>query len=135
MRKVNVIIETAPHNFAAYIDGVDGLGVTGETIAVIKTRIRSGIDYQVRSCTEEHCEVPEQLQGEYELVFHLDVKTFLEVYAGILSKAGIERLSGINQKQLWHYANGTSAPRKKQVQKIQDAVHKLGEELCAVEFI
>ena len=53
----------------------------------------------------------------------------LQFYAGIFTKAGLERITGINQKQLWHYASGTRNPRPEQVLKIETALHKLGEEL------
>ena len=32
------------------------------------------------------------------------------IYCGIFTKSGLERLTGINQKQLWHYANGKTSP-------------------------
>ena len=134
MRKVKVIIETTPNNYSAYLEEVDGFGVTGESLEAIKERIRSGIDFLIESCQEDGCEVPQALQGEYELEYHMDVSSFLRTYSGIITKAGLERLSGINQKQLWHYANGTTVPRRKQVQRIETAVHKLGEELCALQF-
>ena len=131
MKKVRVIIEAAPNNYAAYIEGIDGIGVTGETIDIIKERIRSGIDFLIECCQEDGCEIPEPLQGKYELEYHIDVKTFLSVYSGIFTKSGLERLTGVNQKQLWHYANGTIKPRKKQRERIERAVHRLGYDLVA----
>ena len=64
----------------------------------------------------------------------MDVKSLLNLYRKIFTKAGLERLTGINQKQLWHYAHGTSVPRTAQVRKIEDALHRLGSELLAVHF-
>lgn len=135
MRKLTVIIESAHQNFGAYIKEIDGITAIGYSLSEMKEKIEEAIQVYKEFNEEDGNDIPEVLKGEYELEFQLDVRTFLEVYAGILSKAGIERLSGINQKQLWHYANGTTVPRRKQVQKIQNAVHKLGEELCAVEFV
>lgn len=63
-----------------------------------------------------------------------DVKSLLAFYTGIFTKSGLERLTGINQKQLWHYANGISTPRRKQVQKIESALHRLGSELMAIHL-
>ena len=62
----------------------------------------------------------------------MDMKSFLEFYSGIFSKPGLERISGINQKQLWHYASGKSKPRPEQVMKLESALHKLGAELVAI---
>ena len=61
----------------------------------------------------------------------IDVKSFLEVYSKIFTKAGLERLTGVNQKQLWHYASGKSKPRKRQRERIERAIHRLGNDLVA----
>ena len=74
------------------------------------------------------------LKGDYSLVFKMDVKSFLEFYTGIFTKAGLERVTGINQKQLWHYASGNRNPRPEQVVKIETALHKLGEELISINL-
>ena len=64
----------------------------------------------------------------------MDVKSLLTIYKGIFSKSGLERLTGINQKQLWHYANGTSQPRRTQVLKLENALHRLGAELLSLHL-
>ena len=56
------------------------------------------------------------------------------IYCGIFTKSGLEKLTGINQKQLWHYANGKSLPRRAQVQKIVEALHRLGTLICSVQL-
>jgi hypothetical protein len=79
-------------------------------------------------------EVPEELNGDYEIRFSMDVKSLLTYYEGIFTKSGLERLTGINQKQLWHYAKGKSIPRRAQVEKIEKALHRLGAELLSVSL-
>jgi hypothetical protein len=64
----------------------------------------------------------------------MDVKSLLEYYEGIFTKAGLERLTGINQKQLWHYAKGISRPRRSQAEKIEKALHRLGAELSSISL-
>ena len=64
----------------------------------------------------------------------MDVKSLLTIYSGIFTKSGLEGLTGINQKQLWHYANGVSTPRRAQAQKIESALHRLGNELISVRL-
>ena len=51
-------------------------------------------------------------------------------YASI---AAISRVSGINQHQLSHYANGLKKPRPEQRRRIVEGLHKIGRELMAVE--
>jgi len=70
-----------------------------------------------------------------EFEFEYDVDSFLNYYAGILSKSGLERVTGVNQKQLWHYSSGKRKPSKKTILKIQKGLHKFAEELRQVRFI
>ena len=133
-RHLHAVIETAETNYAAYVEEVGGVGVTGDTLAEVKKSLQEALDFLVESCEEDGDEVPEELQGPYVLDFRMDVKSFLQVYYGIFTKAGLERLTGINQKQLWHYANGKTVPRRAQVQKIENALHQLGEELISIRL-
>ena len=133
-RHLHAVIETAETNFAAYVEEVGGVGVTGNTIAEVKTRLLEALDFLVECCEEDGDEIPEELQGQYVLDFRMDVKSFLQVYYGIFTKAGLERLTGINQKQLWHYASGKTVPRRAQVQKIENALHQLGSELLSIHL-
>ncbi len=134
MRTLHVIIETAPHNYSAYIEEVDGIVATGSTIEELKSSIQEAIEFFLDTAIEDGDEIPEELRGKYELEYHIDVKTFLEVYSDYFTKAGLERLTGVNQKQLWHYANGNTIPRKKQRERIESAIHKLGRDLMSFCF-
>ena len=132
MRTVTIIIERAENNYSAYIEGIDGVTATGATLDEIKNNMLESIKALVESCEEFGCELPEELKGEYELRFKMDAQSFLDFYAGVFSKSGLERLTGINQKQLWHYASGNRIPRAEQRLKLESALHKLGEELLSI---
>ena len=125
MKTIKVIIERAEHNYSAYLDGVDGIVATGSSVEEIKMNMYEAINALIDECKEFGCEVPEELTGDYELVFKMDVKSLLDFYSGIFSKAGLERITGINQKQLWHYASGGRKPRPEQAIKLESALHKL----------
>jgi len=64
-----------------------------------------------------------------------DVTSFLDYYAGILSKSGIEKITGVNQKQLWHYASGLRKPTLKTSLRIQENLHRFADDLKQVRFI
>jgi predicted RNase H-like HicB family nuclease len=134
MKTLRVIIEKADNNYSAYIDGVDGVIAVGKTVDEIKKNMIESIETLKSQCKDLGCEVPEELTGDYELVFKMDVKSLLDVYSGIFSKAGLERITGINQKQLWHYASGNRKPRPEQAMKLENALHKLGEELISINL-
>ncbi len=131
-RVLHVIIEKAEDNYSAYIEEVDGIVAVGSTIDEIKRNMLESIRIYKEVCEEDGFDVPEELKGDYEISFKMDTKSFLEFYSGIFSKSGLERLSGINQKQLWHYASGKSKPRPEQAIKLESALHKLGAELTAI---
>lgn len=131
MKKLTVIIESAPNNYSAYLKDVDGVVAIGYSIPEMMEKIQEAILVFKECCEEDGFEVPEPLRGDYQLEYHIDVKTFLEVYSQYFTKAGLERLTGVNQKQLWHYANGQVKPRKKQRERIESAIHRLGRDLIA----
>lgn len=134
MTLLRVIIERAENNYSAYIDGIDGITATGSTIDEIKRNIITAIEAFVEECSELGCELPEEFKDDYELSFKMDVKSFLNFYEGVFSKAGLERIAGINQKQLWHYASGNRVPRQEQNLRLETALHKLGEELLSISL-
>lgn len=131
---LTVIIEHAGNNFSAYVSDVDGIAVTGDTIDEIKVSMYEAIDDYIEVCKEFDLEIPLLLQTEYELSFEMDVCSLLKIYEGIFTKAGLERLTGINQKQLWHYANGMTKPRPAQRLKIEQGLHRLGNELISLHL-
>jgi hypothetical protein len=64
-----------------------------------------------------------------------DLETFLNNYSGILSKSGLEKITGINQKQLWHYSSGNRRPKPETIRKIQQSIHGFADDLKQVHFI
>lgn len=131
---LHAVIETAETNYAAYVEEITGVAATGHTLAEVKAGLLDALDFLVESCIEDGDEIPAELQGNFVIDFRMDVRSFLSVYSGIFTKSGLERLTGINQKQLWHYANGKSVPRRAQVLRIEEALHRLGEELLSIHL-
>ncbi len=132
MTTLKAIIESLENNYSAHIEKFDGVVATGSTIAEIKANLLDAVDDYIETCKENGINIPEELQGEYNIEFSMDVKSLLNLYDKIFSKSGLERLSGINQKQLWHYANGKSVPRRAQALKLENALHRLGTELMSI---
>ena len=75
---------------------------------------------------------PEEINGDYEIVWKLDVQSFLEFYSQYMSLSGMERATGINQKQLSNYLNRRAVPRKKQAERIINGIHNLASELLSI---
>ena len=59
----------------------------------------------------------------------------LNYYQGILPFSGLQIITGVNQKQLAHYAAGRSKPRLQQVKKIEEGLHAFASELQTVSVL
>ena len=134
MYNLKATIEVTENNYSAFIEDLDGIVATGSTIAEIKSNLLDALDDYIETCKKLGCGLPAELNGDFSIEFKMDVKSLLTIYNGIFTKAGLERITGINQKQLWHYANGKSAPRRAQALKIENALHRLGNELISISL-
>lgn len=134
MHTLKATIESLNTNHSAYINNLDGVVATGSTFTEVKDNLMEAINVFIETCKETGCELPKELQDDYRIEFKMDVRSLLSLYTGIFTKSGLERLTGINQKQLWHYANGNSVPRRAQVLKIEKALHNLGAELLSLHL-
>ncbi len=132
MKQIKVVIERSVDMFSSYAENVEGIYGGGGTVQEAKDSIVAAINLYKKHNTTGN--IPEILKGEYELVFKLDVQSFMDYYKGVFTPAALERIAGINQKQIQHYSSGYRKPRPAQRKKIEDALHKLGRELLAVEL-
>ena len=77
-------------------------------------------------------EIPEILQGDYELEFVLNTQVVLYYFNGILTRSALARVTRINERLLGHYATGYRNPRPAQRQKIIDGIRKIEAEINAM---
>ena len=131
MNTLQVIVEYAGDNLSAYINDLPIVSV-GKTLSDIKRDITQAIQTFKESCAELAVEPSSLVKGEYELSFVIDATTFINYYSSIFTKAALSRITGINERQLWHYAAGLHKPRKKQLERIQRGVQTLTEELKSI---
>jgi predicted RNase H-like HicB family nuclease len=132
MEKVFVIVEMTDNNYAAYLEQLPGCVSTGKTFEELKKNIVEAVEFHIEGMREDGEEIP--FAEAYELSYRFDPESLLQHYDGIFTNASLERLTGINQRQLQRYAAGTSVPRREQADKITKALHNLGKELLAVEL-
>jgi hypothetical protein len=129
MKSIKIIIERSQDMFTAFAENVRGISGGGNTVAEAKQSILDCIDI-----LKEMDNPPSVLLKEYVLVYKFDTQSFFDYYKGIFTNSALERITGINQKQLQHYASGLKKPRRLQAKKIETALHQLGSELMAVEL-
>lgn len=133
MRQVTAIIETGlDHRIEIYSDD-DTLnyGVLGEGYTIEDAKKDFMIGYEeMRECFEEQGKEFE----EVEFVFRYDIPSFLQEFAYAFTLAGLERITGINQKQLGHYISGYRKPSAKTIRKMEEGIHNLSQQLSMIHF-
>nr|DAY90400.1 MAG TPA: antitoxin [Caudoviricetes sp.] len=134
MKTVEVIVEHAGNNLSAYIEGAPVITV-GNDVKEIEKNMKEAVELYRESCKEMNIAPVEILQGEFTLKFKIDAATFINYYSSIFTKAALSRITGINERQLWHYAAGVHKPRKQQLEKIQKGINALTEELAAINLL
>ena len=97
-----------------------------------KKYVQESIDFYIDCARKDGDAYPAVFDGKYEVVYKFDVASLLEYYRGIFSFSALQTITGINQKQLCHYASGISKPRPKQAAKIADGLHRLAKDLLTV---
>ena len=132
MKKIEAIIERANDGTYSVFCVNEMFSGMGDTAEKAKADMIGLMKFCKETALEENRPYPAILDEEFDVVYKFDTESLLKYYAGVITPAALERLSGIHQKQLWNYLHGRSKPRKKQVEKIEKALHALGSELISI---
>lgn len=130
MKTAEVIVEHAGKNLSAYIEGAPVITV-GNDIREIERNMKEAVELYL----EDNPDPCKALSGEFKLKYRMDAATFINYYSNIFTKAALSRITGINERQLWHYAAGVHKPRKQQLEKIQKGIRDLTVELSAINLL
>ena len=133
--KLHVDVTWTEDNFCgAWADGQEGVVlVTAKTFPKFKEDMADSIKLHIQGCQEDGDSFPEYLaNGDYEIEYNLDAAALIRNAEAFTTMSVISRISGINHKQLSHYANGVKHPRPLQVAKITAALAKIGTQLLAL---
>lgn len=134
MKTIEAIIERGNDGtFSVYCNDEMFTGM-GDTAENAKNDMSRQMDIFKKTAIKEGFSYPEFLNGDFEIVYKFDTESLLEYYSGILSLSGLEKITGIHQKQLWNYLHRKSKPRKAQIEKIEKGLHALGSELISISL-
>jgi predicted RNase H-like HicB family nuclease len=106
----------------------------GDTAEKAKQNMIEQMEFFKQTAIDDGVEYPEFLNGNPEIVYKFDTQSLLEYYSGILSLSGLEKITGIHQKQLWKYLHTDTKPRKTQIEKIETGLHRFGSELLSLSL-
>jgi predicted RNase H-like HicB family nuclease len=131
MKTVRAILSKGADDFGAWLEDIEGVYGAGETPSEALESLKESMALYVK----HNADAPVWLKnGSYRIRYKFDAESILTYYKGIFTNAALERITGINQKQIQHYASGIKKPRPEQLKKIETAFKKLGNELIAVEL-
>lgn len=136
MERIIVNVSWCEKNFGASLsENVPGaVVITAKTYDELVDEVLSTLEFHIKGMVADGDDIPDWLRnGDYELEYHLDAAALLQMCSPYASIAAISRVSGINQHQLSHYANGLKKPRSAQRKRIVEGLHKIGRELIAVQ--
>ncbi|MGN6439772.1 MAG: hypothetical protein ACTHMM_24820 [Agriterribacter sp.] len=125
MKQIKIIIERSKNAYSAYAMNVEGVSGMGDTVAAAKKSAIESIEIQKNLGN---------FSGSYKVTYKFDMQSMLNYYKTIFSFAALERITGIDQKYLYHYSTGVKKPRPERRKKIEKSLHQLGAELMALEL-
>lgn len=133
--KISVDVSWTGDNFcASWADGHDGVVlVTAKSLEKLKEDFAESIRLHVQGCVDDGDIFPDYLvNGDYDIKYNLDAAAIIRNAESFTTMTAISRISGINRKQLSHYANGIKHPRPVQLERIKAALAIIGAQLIAL---
>src|SRR6476469_2940186 len=125
MRTVKIVIEKSADMFTAFAENVEGIYAAGSTVEEVKASVIQAIKLLKENNYAKN--IPTILKSDFKITYHFDTVSLLSYYRKIFTMSSLERLTGINQRQIQHYASGLKKPRSIQSKKIEQAFHQLGQ--------
>jgi hypothetical protein len=133
MEKVIVNISWSGENYCASVE-LNGIVVsTNKSLEKLKSEFDSVFKFHVEGCAADGDKLPEYLlSGNYEYKYEYEASALLHSMDGIITRAAIARETGINERQIAHYASGFRNPRPEQRIRIVEGIHSIGQRLMTV---
>ena len=139
MEQIIAMVDWCGKNYASYINDprIGGLVIsTGKTYEKLQQETEEGLRFHLEGCLADGDPIPEAIRnGNYELVYEKRMSAILHEAQQYTTLAALSRITGINERQLWHYAAGVHKPRRKQAEKIQRGIQSLTKELGSISLV
>ena len=136
MEIIKVSISWSGDNYCANAQGdcLHGIIVaTHKSLEGVKQEFQSALQFHIEGCLEDGDKLPEWLVSHnYRFEYIIEMSALLHSLDGILARSTIARASGINERQIGHYASGHRTPRPEQRKKIINGIHAISRELASI---
>lgn len=97
---IPVQISCCQGGFGAASDQIPGCVAAAETIDGVIKEFCEGVEFHLEGLAPN--EIPECLKGEYEFSYEYTTQALLHHYDGILTRAALSRITGINHSRSLH---------------------------------
>jgi predicted RNase H-like HicB family nuclease len=104
----------------------------GKTVAEAKADFENSIKEIIASYTETGKQIPNELQG-VEFVYKYDIASLFNYYS-FINVSKFAQLVGINASLMRQYKSGNQYISENQISKIEDALHKMANEIGAIKL-
>lgn len=104
---------------------------TGNTVGEAKADFFNSIS-EAKAAYGEEEKMPDCLNEPID--FHFDISSLFEYYS-MLNVSALARYLGINESLLRQYRSGNAPISDRQLEKIEDGIHRLGSELAALRLL
>jgi predicted RNase H-like HicB family nuclease len=130
MDALKVIVSGGKDHYGAWAKDVKGIYGVGNTLDEVKYNVKDAIALYME-CNEN---APDVLKGNPEIELIFDITGLVKYYSQFITLPAMENLTGVNQKQLWQYANGYKSPRKETADKIEKGLKHFAQKLECEEI-
>lgn len=133
MKKVIVNISWSDKNYCASAE-INGIVIaTNKSYKKLKVDFESAFKFHVEGSLQDSDELPEYIvSGAYEFEYIDEISALLHRLDGIVTRSAIANATGINAKQIGHYAMGLHNPRPAQRERIVAGIRDIGRNLISV---
>lgn len=105
---------------------------TGDTVTEAKEDFFDSIEEVKQTLAEEGSPIPDALSSTPS--FKFDLSSLFEYYK-VLNVSAFARFIGINDALMRQYKKGDTYISEKQLDKIEDGIHRLGNELATLKLV
>lgn len=134
MGKVKIHVDWDGNYGAAPADENIACVVTAKTLEELKHNMEESLRLHIASMREDGDEIPAEFEGEIEFEFEFTGRALVHYAEGLVDRAALARLSGINKVQLGHYSTGRSTPRPQQIERIKSGIKAIAAQLSALSL-
>lgn len=134
MEKAVIEITYTGNNYSGHLPLLPGVVSTGDTLDEMISNMKQAVEFHLEGMRQDGTVVPPIFDAPHTLECKLTSEALLHAFDGVFTKAALSRITGINERQLWHYEAGLRKPRPAQRRRIETGLHNLARQLLSISL-